>query len=1101
MPHQDPQRHVAPGEFPFPLLEGPEESRYLTWIRNHSNYMAVRGLLDYVRALGVLVRGVWINFLIFVPYLLMVAVAVAAYSYPDYRARFAAAILAAAAAYLIFAWRGSFAGFLRAGLRSFWRAPLLALWACAWLGFFVLPFAALVSAMLVLFFMDTGAGRGFPLTITVLVLAVAWTLLFALGTPIFRMQRYRTTVATGSDSSVKARDLYERSFGAFLLALFTVFAFESLATLSAGFHQTLASWGWPAFGAMAAISVAILSAADTLLSALGGAIRKLAIVLIGVLGALVPVVVILLTAEFLRHSPPFGDLSLIAFASAQLPLGILLALVLGWRALSWKDLGWGAAVGVFSFSLIVLLFVSQSFVDSRRDALSRSLDEVADALADYEQLDLVISALDREILTHIGRAFDGAARAVATEEDSDRAQFLAKAHPMEQALKLVTERERIAALIGNKRCPLLQGVKDRLGVENALLEGSLRDAEDPALRAGCQLRQLRRSIAITASMGHFQHDQFGFYTSPVATQARVRTFLSKAVFVVMIALLLGFSAWLTVDVNLTSIHGLYRDRLATAFLVGEDTKGDVDIEEDIDLEEMSRHEAGSIAPYHLINVALNLQGSADIGVRDRDSDFFIFSKRFIGGRRTGYCRSQSMEQVFPQMDLATAMAISAAAASPNMGRATNPALVAIMTLLNIRMGFWIPNPGRLEARLAKLEGGEVRSGGFAFEDGEQSSPGAETSVFREELGEIQGRWRNLPHGAERRLAAGDDGPVARPTVAHGLVGISYSGGGIRSATLNLGITQALHARGVFDHVDYMSTVSGGGYLGSSISALMRQRSRTASEIAGVVSIHESAGARIVRVHPPGVPGEEREYRYTKDVRIAVGEGDTVVEGQRLIAMGTLERKRRTSYGQLFGWRVRPAALLREIAGKLDETYRWVNVSDGGHIENLAAMELLRRRCRYIVIGDGEADVDHRFHGMANLIRSARIDLGIHIEIDLEPVRLGSDRLSQAHWALGSVHYPGESEPAHLLYLKASLTGDEDEVIREYRHASPDFPHESTADQSFTEGQFEAYRSLGQHIAETILAHGPSGRMSYADLGAWFASLEQQRDRRGEAVRA
>ena len=55
--------------------------------------------------------------------------------------------------------------------------------------------------------------------------------------------------------------------------------------------------------------------------------------------------------------------------------------------------------------------------------------------------------------------------------------------------------------------------------------------------------------------------------------------------------------------------------------------------------------------------------------------------------------------------------------------------------------------------------------------------------------------------------------------------------------------------------------------------------------------------------------------------------------------------------------------------------------------------------------------------------------------------------------------------------------DPDEVIREYRQSSPDFPHESTDDQFFTEGQFEAYRSLGQHIGEKVLAHATPGTMA------------------------
>ena len=65
-----------PGGFPFPLIEGPEESRYLTWVRNHSNYMAERGFLDYMRIVAVLVRGILVNFLTLLPYLLVGALLV-----------------------------------------------------------------------------------------------------------------------------------------------------------------------------------------------------------------------------------------------------------------------------------------------------------------------------------------------------------------------------------------------------------------------------------------------------------------------------------------------------------------------------------------------------------------------------------------------------------------------------------------------------------------------------------------------------------------------------------------------------------------------------------------------------------------------------------------------------------------------------------------------------------------------------------------------------------------------------------------------------------------------------------------------------------------
>ncbi len=58
-----------------------------------------------------------------------------------------------------------------------------------------------------------------------------------------------------------------------------------------------------------------------------------------------------------------------------------------------------------------------------------------------------------------------------------------------------------------------------------------------------------------------------------------------------------------------------------------------------------------------------------------------------------------------------------------------------------------------------------------------------------------------------------------PDPGNELVGIAMSGGGMRSATYNLGVAQALDDGGLMKDVDYMSTVSGGGYFGSSLTSL------------------------------------------------------------------------------------------------------------------------------------------------------------------------------------------------------------------------------------------------------------------------------------------
>src|SRR5512141_2564435 len=61
---------------------------------------------------------------------------------------------------------------------------------------------------------------------------------------------------------------------------------------------------------------------------------------------------------------------------------------------------------------------------------------------------------------------------------------------------------------------------------------------------------------------------------------------------------------------------------------------------------------------------------------------------------------------------------------------------------------------------------------------------------------------------QRRAAAG------QPAPGDDLVGLAFSGGGIRSATFNLGVLQALEAGGALPRVDYLSSVSGGGYVAS-----------------------------------------------------------------------------------------------------------------------------------------------------------------------------------------------------------------------------------------------------------------------------------------------
>jgi hypothetical protein len=183
-------------------------------------------------------------------------------------------------------------------------------------------------------------------------------------------------------------------------------------------------------------------------------------------------------------------------------------------------------------------------------------------------------------------------------------------------------------------------------------------------------------------------------------------------------------------------------------------------------------------------------------------------------------------------------------------------------------------------------------------------------------------------------------------------------------------------------------------------------------------------------------------------------------------------------GPLFALRY----LFWELLGQTTGESKFVNLSDGGHFENLGLYELVRRRCRYIIVGDGEQDGGLTFGSLGQAIRMCRADFGVEIDINTRPIRLDNG-YSSVHCVVGKIQYPepetglaaglcdgslsnpveGQKAVGWLLYLKSSLTGDEPMDVVEYRSRFPEFPHQSTADQFFTESQFESYRRLGLHV--------------------------------------
>jgi hypothetical protein len=402
-----------------------------------------------------------------------------------------------------------------------------------------------------------------------------------------------------------------------------------------------------------------------------------------------------------------------------------------------------------------------------------------------------------------------------------------------------------------------------------------------------------------------------------------------------------FLFWPILSVNSNSLHQLYRDRLGQAFLIKRKTNGtvkdEIDYADDFKLSKIDAQRA----PYHLINTALNVPGSKFANRRGRNADFFVFSQRYIGSEATGYVETRAAEVTVDGLNIGTAMAISGAAAAPNMGMASIRPLSPTIALLNVRLGRWIRHPLDIFNRNAKLEAEKEKK--------QKEAKGKEEKGKEEKQEEGERQFWRIP----------------RP---RHLLYEAFSKTGVSVEQLD---AKALKKRGGF-----------------------------------------------------------------------------------------------------------------------------VFLTDGGHIDNLGVYELLRRRCKLTIAIDGEADPDFDSGSLVQVERFARIDMNVIIKLNWEPIGIRTQAVTNEikngqlkeqlgpHVALGSISYPpltpgGEREKGALIYIKASLSGDESDYVIAYKKANPQFPHETTLDQLFSEEQFEAYRALGEHIARRFL-DGRDGVAAYSD---------------------
>jgi hypothetical protein len=173
--------------------------------------------------------------------------------------------------------------------------------------------------------------------------------------------------------------------------------------------------------------------------------------------------------------------------------------------------------------------------------------------------------------------------------------------------------------------------------------------------------------------------------------------------------------------------------------------------------------------------------------------------------------------------------------------------------------------------------------------------------------------------------------------------------------------------------------------------------------------------------------------------------------------------------------VRP--IVDEALGLTNDKSPYVYLSDGGHFENLGLYEMVLRRCHFIVVSDAGEDPECSFADLGEAVRKIRVDFGIPIEFDQMNIypRSQIDTLQGRgrNCAIGRVRYSavdGSTAPdGIIIYIKPACYGNEPRDIYEYFMRSQTFPHESTADQFFSESQFESYRMLGAYTMQRLCA--------------------------------
>ncbi len=196
-------------------------------------------------------------------------------------------------------------------------------------------------------------------------------------------------------------------------------------------------------------------------------------------------------------------------------------------------------------------------------------------------------------------------------------------------------------------------------------------------------------------------------------------------------------------------------------------------------------------------------------------------------------------------------------------------------------------------------------------------------------------------------------------------------------------------------------------------------------------------------------------------------------------------------------------LLKEFLGFHDPSDLYLYVTDGGHWENTALVELLRTGLHQeIVCIDADAGPGHRVASLSKAIDLAKLECNATVMVNLDTLRAGRDPYPGQDYSprsvtLGIVHRQVRdpdllvTEAGHhftlLWYCKPALTQDMPPKLLAYREIDETFPRVNTVNQFFHTAQFAAYRDLGRYnagqiqVARERLRDAVTPHLTYSDF--------------------